>query len=192
MQAGFHRLGSQVEDLRGLLDAQSFDHPGDEYDPINFRKLVGGVLNELQELALCHGSFRVIGLRRERKLDHFRLHSLRFERRQIDRRPSRAQPAERFVDSDAGQPGDKRRVAAKIFEMGEGPDISLLNDVLGLAVVADDPPRQTIEALIVFLHDRAERSAVAGKRAPNQFRIVHGGQTEIVQRLPRLFHDQSP
>ena len=53
--------------------------PGDENDPIDFGKIVGCLLDELQKLALRHGSFRVVGLRREGKLNDLSGSALRFD-----------------------------------------------------------------------------------------------------------------
>ena len=59
--------------------------------------------------------------------------------------------------------------------MGEGADIGVLHDVLGLAVVAQDAARQPIEPAVVGLHDRAHGSLVARERAADQFGVAGAG-----------------
>ena len=56
--------------------------------------------------------------------------------------------------------------------MGEGPDVGLLDDVLGLAVVAQDSAGKPVEPAIVRLHDGANGRLVAAAGAPDQFGIA--------------------
>ena len=56
--------------------------------------------------------------------------------------------------------------------MSEGPDISLLDDVLGFAIVAQDSAGEPVEPAIVRLHDRTNGCLVAAKGALDQFCIA--------------------
>ena len=87
-------------------------------------------------------------------------------------RPLAAQPAQGLVHRDARQPGRKTGVAAKTVEMGECPDIGFLDDVLGLAVVAQDAAGEPVEPAIVRLHDRADRRLIAAAGAADQFGVA--------------------
>ena len=161
MQPGLDRLGPQSKYLGGLLDAHAFDDAGDEDDAIDFRQLVRGLLDELQELTLCHGLFRVVGLGREGKLNDLGGRPLHLERRQIDGGTLRPQPAECFVDGDSRQPCRQRRLSVKTVKMSEGARISFLHDVFGVALVADHASGNPIEALVVLFHYSAERAGIA-------------------------------
>src|SRR5712671_5973519 len=56
--------------------------------------------------------------------------------------------------------------------MGESPDVSLLDHVLGFAVVAQDSAGEPVEPAIVRLHDRANRRFIAAAGAGDQFDIA--------------------
>ena len=62
-------------------------------------------------------------------------------------------------------------VATETLQMGEGPDIGFLHDVLGLAVVAQDAAGDPVEPAIVRLHDRANGAFLARAGAPDQFGV---------------------
>src|SRR2546430_13942391 len=56
--------------------------------------------------------------------------------------------------------------------MGERPDIGFLDDVLSLAVIAQDAAGETKEPAIIRLHDGTRRRLVTGEDAADQFGIV--------------------
>src|ERR1700722_10509855 len=56
--------------------------------------------------------------------------------------------------------------------MGEGPDVSLLDDVLGLAVVAQNSAGEPVEPAIVRLHDRTNGLLIAPAGTTDQFGIA--------------------
>ena len=51
--------GFQPEDLGGFLDVHPLDHAGDEDDAKGFGKVIDRVFDDVLNLALCHGLFRV-------------------------------------------------------------------------------------------------------------------------------------
>ena len=55
--------------------------------------------------------------------------------------------------------------------MGKGGDIGLLDDVLGLAVIAHDAAGKAIEPLIVRSDDGAKSVAVARSRSAHNIQI---------------------
>ena len=59
--------------------------------------------------------------------------------------------------------------------MGESADLGFLHDVLGLVIVAHKTTGEAIKALIVRLHDGAERTAFAGQRPMRQFEVIRSG-----------------
>src|SRR5437899_2712401 len=169
VQSGFHGLRFQFENFCSLLDVHSLDHAGDENDAKGLGEFVDGVLDDMLNLTLCHGFFRVLGCGREGKLDNLRLERSRRQRGPFDVRTLAAQPAQSLVDCDPSKPGCETGVAAEILQMGECPDIGFLHHVLGFAVVAQDSAGEPIEPAIVRLHDRADRRLIALAGAPDQF-----------------------
>ena len=101
--------------------------------------------------------------------------------------PLAAQPAQRLVHGDPRQPGREAGIASKALQMREGADIGFLHDVLGLAVVAQDAAGEPVQPAIIRLHDRANRSLVAGKRPPHQFGVAGAGESDL--RYLGLAHD---
>ena len=63
-------------------------------------------------------------------------------------------------------------IPPKLSKVSESIDISLLNDVLGFAVIVGQSTRDTEEALVVHLHDCSECTRVARQGAANQFHIL--------------------
>ncbi len=96
------------------------------------------------------------------------------------RAPLRAPlPAERFVEHDAGEPGRERGGAGEAADRGKGPEITLLDGILGVGAILEYRPGRAEEALIVALHDEAHGKRVALSDPPGQFEV---GQGFIAQR----------
>jgi hypothetical protein len=60
--------------------------------------------------------------------------------------------------------------------MGEGPQVTFLHGILGLAIVALVAARDAIEPLVLFLHDGAKRPALAGHGEADQFGVIQPGR----------------
>jgi hypothetical protein len=160
-------LWPHAEKIGGLFDAQPLDHPRHEHRPVDIGKAVGGPFDQLEDLPLRHRPLRIVaGI--EREPDDLGLRIFRH----CHRSAPFAQTAERLVDDDARQPCGERGVAAERIEMGEGPDIGLLHDILGLAVIAHDAARDPVEPLIVCLDDGAAGVAVARQRPSYELHVA--------------------
>ena len=78
------------------------------------------------------------------------------------------------IPRDAVQPGVELRVAAKAFERSIRAQETLLRQVLDVASIAHEAPCQAEHRILVPLDQYPERSAIALKRAVDQFGVGCG------------------
>ncbi|CFN81996.1 Uncharacterised protein [Bordetella pertussis] len=81
------------------------------------------------------------------------------------------QPAQRFVDDDAHQPGGQPGVGAKAVQRAPGAQIGLLQRVLGFGVAVQDAAGGAKQQAVVAPHDGFERAVLAGGRARGQLGV---------------------
>ena len=81
-----------------------------------------------------------------------------------------------FVDHDARQPRRQLRARLELFQMREGVQICLLQNVFDLALVFHDRARRTVELLIVPAHHDFEQRVFAGKDSPHQLVVRQRGR----------------
>jgi hypothetical protein len=79
---------------------------------------------------------------------------------------------DRLVDDDARQPGRELRVAAKAADRAVREQVSFLDCILGLGVVAENRARRAVEPLVVPPHHQLQRIAVAARDASGELEIV--------------------
>ena len=170
MQPGLHRLRLQTKDFGGFLDVHSLDHAGDEDDAKSFGKFIYRVLDDLLNFTLCHALFRV-GRGRKGKLDDLGLQDSRRQRRPFHACALATQPAQSLVHGDARQPCRKTGVAAETVQMGESPHVGLLDDIFGLAFIAEDSASEPIETAIIRLHNGANGRLISMAGASDQLGI---------------------
>ncbi len=72
----------------------------------------------------------------------------------------------------------------KAVQMGESPDVGLLDDVLGLAVVAQNAAGDPVKPAVVRLHDRTNGCLVARAGAPDQFGVGGPGGGQSGMKCP--------
>ena len=136
------------------------------------------MLDDMLNFTLGHGFFRIVG-GGEGELDDLGFERALRQRGHLDAGPLAPQPAQRLVHRDPRQPGREAGIAAKAFQMREGADVSLLHDVLGLAVVAQDAAGEPVEPAVVRLHDGANRGLVAGQRPADQVGVAGSGGRDM-------------
>ena len=78
------------------------------------------------------------------------------------------QAAQSLVHHDPAEPGANRGISCKIIEMREGFEVTFLQSVLGLGIVAQDAARDSIKTLVVPLDQGADREFVALTGARDQ------------------------
>ena len=66
------------------------------------------------------------------------------------------------VEGDPRQPGRELRVAAKASDLLDKGAADLLRDVVGIRARSGQPPRETVDSIIVTTEQRLERLAIAG------------------------------
>ena len=159
-QPGLDGVGFDVEQRRGLLDAEALDVAQHEDGAEDVGQRVDRLLEELSRFLACHFGLR-IGLRLAELDDLGAAALLGIDRREFGGGPPLSQSSDRLIDDDAGQPGLELRVAAKATEMGEGVHIGRLHHVLGLGIVVDDGPGGPEQALVVAPHQHPDRVLVA-------------------------------
>ena len=93
--------------------------------------------------------------------------------------------SKRLVQDNANQPSRNRGFVAKIRDMGVGARPSLLNNILGLAIIACHGPRGTIEFAVVAPHEFGKSSSIACRHAHDDVEI---GQLPSSLR-PRFLSD---
>ncbi len=168
VQPRLHGLGLDAEQIGGLLDVHPLHDARDEDHAEDIRQFIDCAFDDALDFTLGHGPFR-IACGRNGKLDDLRVERLFRQRAELDMRLAASRPAKRLVDGNARQPGRQPGLAAKVVEMGKGPDIGFLHHVLGFAVAAQDTARETVEPAVVGLHDLAQRGLVTAPRAVDQF-----------------------
>ena len=97
--------------------------------------------------------------------------------------PRLAQRLQRLVDDDAREPRRDGRVAAELADMAIRGYISLLQRILGAAVVLEDRARGPVEAPVVASHQRGERGRVAALHLLHEPRVI-----KAVERYVERFH----
>src|SRR5262249_16128431 len=70
---------------------------------------------------------------------------------------------QRLMNGNTGKPGGKRRLARKLIKVLVGPHVGILHYVFGLAVVAQDDPRDPIEPLVVTAHQNLKQGGLTGQ-----------------------------
>src|SRR5262245_57557159 len=111
---------------------------------------------------------------------------LRIKRLQVDHWPLSSQASEGFVKSDAGEPGGEACLTAKRGQAAEGVDVGLLHHVLRFAVIGENRAGDTVEPLVVSLHDDTKRLAVAPTRERHQLQVVQRFEVSGSGRIWRL------
>jgi hypothetical protein len=76
-----------------------------------------------------------------------------------------ADPGQRFIDGDPGEPGGELGPAGELREVRVGVDIGLLHDVLGLPLVLHDRAGDTVDPWIVAPHQDLEEGDLAPEDA---------------------------
>src|SRR5215213_8149635 len=101
-----------------------------------------------------------------------------------------AQPSQGFVEDNPGEPSAQARVPMELAQSREGSTISVLEDVLGLTVVANDPARYPVQATIVALDDGTKGRALSAQSQRNQ--VLVRGRRNVVPFSRCGLHAGSP
>ena len=142
MKSRLHRLRTQAELRRSLLDAHLLDVAQDEHDAKRIRQLIDGAFEQAANFRAGRRGFQVAALTGCRQDDHaLSLPVDGVEVLQFDCRTPLSKPAERLVEGDARQPSRQACVASELPEMGESAHVSFLDCILGLALVAQHAAR---------------------------------------------------
>jgi hypothetical protein len=78
------------------------------------------------------------------------------------------------VDGDVGQPGGEPLRLLELREVRIGANVGVLQDVLGLALVAQERAQDAKKALVVAAHDQLEEGRLAAQDAPDQLGVFQG------------------
>src|SRR5262249_28698857 len=178
MEAGLCRFRLGFEVGCPLLAAPPFRLAKDEHGAKRGRQGVDCAFDQSADLGSRRTPFRV-GRRGSGEEGHERNLSPVFRvvnDRQGDLRPLPAHAIEGFVEDDAGEPGREPGVAAKAVEIAEGADVSLLYDVLGLGLVADDAAGDAIEPAVMPLNHDSEGGVVATAHSGNKVGVGSLGE----------------
>src|SRR5215213_1541913 len=101
-----------------------------------------------------------------------------------------AQPSQGFVKDNPGQPSAQARVPMELAQSRESSNISVLEDVLGLTVVANDPARDPVQATNVALDDGPKGRALSTESQRNQ--VLIRGMRNVVPFLCCGLHAGPP
>ena len=126
--------------------------------------------------ALSHDFFRIVGDRQQRKLDDLSFERAWRQRREFDAGALTTQSAKRLVHRDPRQPGGQAGITAKLGEVRKRTHIGLLDDILCLAVIAQDSARQPVKSAVVGLDDGANRTFVAVQGATGKLDLDGSGR----------------
>src|SRR5207248_7107144 len=129
-------------------------------------------LQEGANFSLGHSPLRVSRMQRSRELNDLALNLIFTLRLPFDGRALPPQPAQSLVHGDTGKPSCEPRVGPKGIESREGTHIGLLDDVLGLAVIAKDAPSDPVEPAVVPACQDPNRRFVTTARAAHQLLIA--------------------
>ena len=99
----------------------------------------------------------------------------------VDCRFPAAQPAQRFVHGDAGDPGAESRIAAKHVEAGKRTYVGFLHDILGFRVIAQDAARNAEQASVVPRGYGANRGFITLARKAHEFLIAEAFGLDLLR-----------
>src|SRR5690349_10064654 len=180
MQPGLDGLRLEVEQLGGLLDAHALDCARHQNRAKRVRQFVDRALQQRFDLALCDGPLGIGLSRGQRKRNDIALPCLPvLERVHIDGRTAASQPAHRFVEDDAREPGRETRVATETGERRQAANIAFLHDILRFAVVVHHRAGNTVKPSIAPLHDGAEGGGLALAGELHELGLVQGVNIEL-------------
>ena len=155
-----------IEELGGgLLDIHAFDVAQDEDEAERIGQRIHGILEHVPDMAARR---LALGARRRGRRKRQHPSFLQFRVGQLDGRATTSRAAQRLVQRDPGQPGRKARLAAEGGEIGEGAHIGLLDDILGLGIVAQHGAGHAEQPPVVTPDEDADRTLVALRGKPHE------------------------
>ena len=99
----------------------------------------------------------------------------------VDCRFPSAQPAQRFVHGDAGDPGAESGIAAEHVEAGKCAYVGFLHDILGFRVIAQDAARNAEQPSVVPRGYGANRGLVTLARKAHEFLIAEAVSLDLLR-----------
>jgi hypothetical protein len=168
VQPGLDRLGPDVEESRGFVNAHFLDHAGDKVHQEFLRQPVDRLLEEMLDLTLRCRALRVRARGARRQCYDFVRHPDFVHRAPVDCGSTPTKASERFVHDDATEPGSELRIPPEIVEVGKSFQVCVLDRILGFGIITENAPGYPVEAPVVTMDDRPNSRFVARADATYQ------------------------
>ena len=183
VQTDLHIFFREAQSIRGFGGAQLFDVSQHEHRAILLWKIENRLFQQLAEFRSSGYLFRV-----GRSFNHICSGAIAsFGILQLIESAPFAKAEQSLIHRDPGEPCREWCATLKLAKVLVGVNISGLHDVFRFGVIADNGPRDTVEALVVAAHDDFVQGGLSRPHPLNDLFVSPPFNSRPIED-PRAFH----